>query len=151
MLKSEGSLRICGDYKQTINQVAILDKYPLPKVDDLLASLAGGESFPKLDLAHAYQQLILDEGSSKLVTVNTRRGLFRYMRLPFGISAASTFIQCNVESLLQGNPKVCVYIDNVLVTGHTEEVHLANLREVLPCKDSAGMQLKRDKCQFMLS
>ena len=72
MLKNDGSMRISGDYKQTINQVAIPDKYPLPKVDDLLASLAGCETFTKLDLAHAYQQLFLDEESSNLATQSTR-------------------------------------------------------------------------------
>ena len=88
LLKCDGSLRICRDYKQTVNQCAVPDKYLLPKVDDFLASLAGGKSFTKLDLAHTYQQLVLDEESSKLTTVNTHRGLFRYKRLPFGISAA---------------------------------------------------------------
>ena len=131
VLKSDGSLRICRDYKQTVNQVAVPDKYPLPKVDNLLASLAGGETFTKLDLAHAYQQLVLDEESSKLVTVNTHRGLFCYKRLPFGISAAPAIFLCTMDSLLQGILKVCVYIDDVLVTGPTEEEHLANLTEVL--------------------
>ena len=93
MLKNDGTIRICGEYKQTINQVAIPDKYSLPKVDDLLASLAGGEPFTKLDLAHAYQKLVLDEESSKLATVNTHRGLFRYKRLPFGISTGPLFFK----------------------------------------------------------
>ena len=87
VLKNDGSIRICGDFKQTINTAAIPDKYPLPRVDDLLATLAGGETFTKLDLAHAYQQLVLDEESSKLATINTHQGLYRYKRLPFGISA----------------------------------------------------------------
>ena len=39
VLKSDGSLCICSDYRVIINQVALLDAYPLPKVDDLLATL----------------------------------------------------------------------------------------------------------------
>ena len=56
-----------------------------------------------------------------------------------------------MESLLQGIPKVCVYLDDVLVTGRTEEKHLANLTEVLRQMASAGMRLKQDRCQFMLT
>ena len=55
VLQSNGSLGICGHYKQTVNQVAVPDKYALLKVDDLLASPVGGESFTKLDHSHAYQ------------------------------------------------------------------------------------------------
>ena len=60
ILKSDGNVRLCGDYKVTVNPVTKLDAYPLPKIDDLFASLAGGQVFSKLDLAHAYQQLQLD-------------------------------------------------------------------------------------------
>ena len=61
VVKTDGSIRICGDYKVTVNQAAKLDTYPLPRADDLFASLAGGKTFTTLDLAHAYQQIPLDE------------------------------------------------------------------------------------------
>ena len=55
VVKTDGSIRICSDYKVTVNQAVKLDKYPLPHIDDIFASLEGGKTFSKLDLAHAYQ------------------------------------------------------------------------------------------------
>ena len=60
VVKSNESVRICGDHKVSVNRVAKRDKYPLPLIDDLFASLAGGERFTKLDLSQAYQQIELD-------------------------------------------------------------------------------------------
>ena len=55
VVKNDGSIRICGDYKITVNRVEKVDTYQLPGIDDLLASLSGGKSFTNLDLAHGYQ------------------------------------------------------------------------------------------------
>ena len=84
VVKDDGSVRICGDYKMTINKESVCDNYPLPTTEDLFASLAGGEKFTKLDLAHAYQQVMLDADSRKLLTLNIHRGLFEPSRLQFG-------------------------------------------------------------------
>lgn len=54
VLKPDGTIRICGDYKVTVNKAAKPDVYPLPRVKDLFAILAGDKTFTKLDLAHAY-------------------------------------------------------------------------------------------------
>ena len=78
--KSDGSVQICGDYTVTVNKVTQCNKYPVPRAKDLLATLNGGGGegrFSKLDLNHAYQQLVLDEGSRKYLTVNTHKGLFQ--------------------------------------------------------------------------
>ena len=110
VLKPDGSIRICGDYKITINKAAKQDVYPLPRVEDLFATLAGGKSFTKLDLAHAYTQIPLDESSKQYVTITTHKGLFRYNRLPFGVSAAPSIFQRIMEGLLQGIPHVtCLF------------------------------------------
>ena len=81
--KANGKLRLCGDYKVTINHFLEVEQYPLPKPDELFATLAGGKKFTKIDLTNAYQQMALDEDSSTLVTINTHRGLYQYTRLPF--------------------------------------------------------------------
>ena len=88
ILKADQSVRICVDYKVTINPVTKLDKYPILKTKDLYATLEVGESFIKLDLSQAYQQVLLDEKARKLTTINTHKGLFIYNRLRYGLKSA---------------------------------------------------------------
>ena len=75
VLKPDKSVRICGDYKVTVNPHVDVDQYPLPTAEDIFSTLAGGVKFTKLDLAHAYNQLELDDASKRLLTINTHKGL----------------------------------------------------------------------------
>ena len=143
------SVRICGDFKQTVNKASPLDKYPIPKIEDLFSQLAGGHKFTKLDMSQAYQQICLDDDSKKYVVIYTLKGLFQYNRLPFGISSAPGIFQRVMESILHGIPKVVVYLDDILITGANDEEHLKNLSEVLSHMQSAGLRLRKDKCKFM--
>ena len=92
----------------TISQASRLDRYPIPKVEDLLVSLAGGQSFTKLDLSQAYLQVKLKEESRKYVVVNTHKGLFQYTRLPYGVASAPGIFQRVMENVLQGLPHTVV-------------------------------------------
>ena len=146
--KKDGKIRICGDYKSSINPALQVDKYPLPNMEDLLASLAGGKRFTKLDLTAAYQQMPLDEPSSKLTTISTQKGLFRFTRMPFGVSSAPAVFQRAMDTILQGLSNVICYLDDILVTGSTDEQHLQNLEQVLARLKAHGVRLKKDKCRF---
>ena len=109
VVKKDGSIRLCGDYKGTVNQSAKTDTYPLPRIEDLFASLCGGTIFSNFDLAHnAYQQVVPDDKSKEMVTINTHKGLYKVNRLPFGVASAPSMFQRNMESILQGLPQVCV-------------------------------------------
>ena len=66
VLKGDNTIRICCDYKVTVNQVSKFDRYPIPKIEDLFAKLSGGTLFTKRDLSQAYQELMLDEESKKI-------------------------------------------------------------------------------------
>ena len=152
VIKSDGkSVRICGDFKLTVNQASKSDRYPIPCINDLFATLAGGTSFTKLDMSQAYQQIELDEDSQKYTIINTQRGLYCYKRLPFGIASAPGIFQRVMESLLKGIPGVTVYLDDVLITGATEAKHMNALEEVLRRMRRAGLRLRREKCVLMTS
>ena len=146
--KKDGSIRICGDYKVTINPHLQIDQYPLPKPSDLFSCLTGGQSFTKLDLTAAYQQMRLDEESAKLVTINTHQGLYEFCRLPFGVASAPAVFQRAMDAILQGIPFVICYLDDILVSGRSDDEHLKNLEEVLKLLQVHGITLKKSKCNF---
>ena len=146
--KKDRKVRICGDYKVTINGAIDIDQYPLPRPSDLFATLTNGRLFSKLDLSQAYQQMRLKETSAQYLTINTHQGLYQQTRLPFGVASAPATFQRAMDTILQGvNSTVC-YIDDILVTGSTDEQHLHRLKEVFKRLKDAGLKLKQEKCAF---
>ena len=69
-------------------------------------------------------------------------------RLPYGLSVAPSIFQRTLECVLAGIPHVCIFLDDILVTGKTQSEHVANLRLVLKRLDEAGLKLNNEKCQF---
>uniref|UniRef100_H3AL87 ribonuclease H n=1 Tax=Latimeria chalumnae TaxID=7897 RepID=H3AL87_LATCH len=138
------TVRICGDFKTTVNRIAKVNSYPLPRIEDLYAKLSGGKKFTKLDLKNVYLQIELEEDSKKFVTINTQRGLFQYNHLSFGMSSAPAIFQWVVDNLLQGIPYICTYLDDIIVLGREQ-----NLNQVLERLSKVGMWLNMDKCTFM--
>jgi len=57
VLKKDGGIRICGNFSVTVNPALIIDEHPLPKMEELFASMSGGTIFSKIDLKQAYLQL----------------------------------------------------------------------------------------------
>ncbi|XP_011877086.1 PREDICTED: uncharacterized protein K02A2.6-like [Vollenhovia emeryi] len=100
VLKANGTIRVCGDYKSTINSKLIIDEHPLPTINELLAKLAGGTKFTKIDLRQAYLQLELRPEDRKLLTLNTHKGLYAVNRLMYGIASAPAIWQRTLEQIL---------------------------------------------------
>ena len=149
--KKDGSFRICGDYRLTVNPVLAVDQYPLPRPEDLFATLSGGTIFTKLDLSQAYLQVQLDDESAKYTTINTHQGLYQYRRLPFGVASAPALFQKLMDTVLQGIPGVICYIDDILLSSADESTHMATLEVVLARLQQHGFRLRKDKCKFLTS
>ena len=148
VMKKDESVRVCGDFKVTINPVLEAEQYPLPHIDDLFAGLAGGEKFSKIDLNQAYLQMHVDEKSRELLTIITHKGLYRYCRLPFGITSAPAIFQRAMDQILSGLSGVQCYLDDILVTGKTDEEHLTNLDATLQRLEDYGLRVRKSKCEF---
>lgn len=148
VLKPTGEIRLCGDYKTTVNKFLVDFKYPLPRIEEIFASLQGGTQFTKLDLSNAYNQLVLDEQSQLLCTWSTHLGVFKMKRLPFGVKTAAAIFQKTIENLLRGIPNCMNFMDDIVVTGKDFKSHIDTLKKVLAKLQSAGLRLNPDKCVF---
>ncbi|XP_015284843.1 PREDICTED: uncharacterized protein K02A2.6-like [Gekko japonicus] len=145
-VKPDGSVRICADYKCTINRALQQHSYPVPVISHVLASLGGGKVFAKFDLAQAYQQLPVTKEAAEAQTIVTHRGAFRVNRLQFGVNVAPGIFQGLMEGLLRGVPGTVHYFDDVLIAGRSDEELLRRVREVLKRFSKAGLKVKQSKC-----
>ena len=146
--KPNGRVRLCGDFKVSVNPHLNVQQYPMPTCDEVFQTLAGGQHFTKLDLADAYLQLELDEESRRYVVYTTHKGLFRVNRLAFGLACAPAIFQAVIEQVLSGVPRTQPYLDDIVVTGVTRDEHLANLRFCFQRMRDSGVRLRREKCKF---
>ncbi|CAB3249944.1 unnamed protein product [Arctia plantaginis] len=149
VIKTNGDIRICGDYKVTINRKLKREFYPLPRIEELFATLSGGKEFSKIDLTHAYLQTVLDEDSQKCTAITTHIGTFVYRRTPFGLSCIPEKFQKLMEETLRGVPGTVVFLDDICVTGPSRYEHLNNLKQVLIRLKDMGLTVKLNKCQFL--
>ncbi|XP_058828221.1 uncharacterized protein K02A2.6-like [Topomyia yanbarensis] len=145
--KKDGSVRICLDGKATLNRYLSSEHYPLPLIDDILASLADFKVFCKIDLTGAYLQVKLSELSQEFCTVNTHRGLFRYTRMPFGISSAPSLFQSIIDQILVGTGAV-PYLDDIVVGGRTPQECKKRLFDVLERLNRYKVQINMEKSRF---
>ena len=129
--KPDGRIRLCGDYKRTVNLVIMNDIYLQPTPDELFAKMQGGKRFSKIDLTKAYLQVELNEESKKYLVINTMKGLQEITRMPYGVKPASGIFQRFIENALKGIPFTGVKIDDIIVSGENDKDHLQNLDLVL--------------------
>ena len=146
VLKKNEEIRICGDYRLTINSVIDADQYRMNTVDEITHALSGCKWYSKLDLKSAYLQLPLSRDAMKYTTISTHMGHFSYTKLPFGISSAPSIFQEFMDRYIVGNtPGVKAYQDDVIVAGETKEQHDARLKVIVDRLNKFHLEINEEK------
>ncbi|KAG7667409.1 hypothetical protein KSW81_001140 [Nannochloris sp. 'desiccata'] len=130
--KQDGTLRMCVDYR-ALNKITIKDKFPLPKMDELLNCLEGARYFSKIDLKSAYYQVRVKEEDIPKTAFNTRYGHYEFRVMPFGLTNAPATFQKLMNSIFADSMEkfLVVYLDDILIFSKTAEEHDKHIRYVL--------------------
>lgn len=141
--------RLVVDYRQ-LNKKIIADKFPLPRVDEILDQLGRAKYFSTLDLASGFHQIELEEDSKKFTAFSTSSGHFEFNRLPFGLNISPNSFQRMMTIALSGLPPQCafLYIDDIIVVGCSINHHLMNLENVFEHLAKYNLKLNPSKCHF---
>ena len=147
--KPNGQFRFCVDYR-ALNDQTIKDRFPLPRIDDLLDRLQGATVFSKLDLAQGYHQVRIAPGDVHKTAFTTQFGHYEFRVMPFGLcNAPATFQRLMNSTLSPYMGKFCmVYLDDIIVFSKDQDSHLQHLDQVLQALEDAGLRTQTSKCAF---
>lgn len=123
--------------------------FPIPTLDKIVSELHGARWFSTIDLSNAFFHIELHQESRHLTNFFTEFGMFRCVRLPFGLCNAPDIFQETLQRTVLADCEGCInYLDDCLIFGRTKEEHDKNLAKVLACLANHNVKLNEDKCVF---
>jgi hypothetical protein len=147
--KPDGSLRMCIDYR-ALNNITIKNKFPIPRIDDLIDQLQGATIFSALDLTSGYWQIPMYKEDISKTAFRTPDGLYEWNVLPFGLTNAPAAFQATMNAMLKPyiGKFALVYLDDILIYSKTPAEHEEHLRAVLTLLKQNKFYCKLKKCAF---
>ena len=130
-------------------EVSIIRENHKPQtVEEIAHQLAGALVFTKADALKAFLQVHLTEESSKLLVINTRKGRYRFKRMPFGAKMSQDVFQMKMDLIMERCPGVISIHDDIVVYGVSDEDHDANLINLLNVAQIEGLVLNSKKLEL---
>ena len=145
--KKSGGLRMCTDLRQ-LNIRIVDERFPMPKITDLLQKFQGNKYFTSLDLKSGYFHIDVDKVTRPLLAFLTPWGLYEWNRMPFGVKTAPIFFQRAMTKVFEGLDFVQVYLDDIIILSKTEQDHISHLTQVFDRLKKYNLKLRLDKCMF---
>lgn len=148
--KHDGSLRPCMDYR-ALNSITVKNRYPIPRISDLIDSLSQASIFTKIDLRWGYNNVRIRKGDEWKTAFVTKRGLFEATVMYFGFSNAPATFQAMMNDILGDlirDGHVMVYLDDILIFGNDKKEHRKLVKEVLKRLRDNDLFAKSEKCFF---
>ena len=107
--------------------------------------------FSKSDLSDAYLQVKVEEECSKLLTINTHKGLYEFNWLPFGLKVSPNIFQQIMDTMLAGLDFATAYFDDILIKSKDRKTHFEHIIQVFERIEEYGFKLGVEKCEFFMS
>ena len=148
--KKDDTYRVVVDFRK-LNAYTIPDRYPVPIIEDLYASLGSNCIFTSLDMLRGFLQIPLSHSSRKYTAFSTDIGHYNYVRMPFGLrSSPITFVRL-INTIFHGmlGKDLFAYLDDLIICSNTLEEHLIKLGKVLSKLREVNLKLKLNKCEFL--
>ena len=120
--KKDGSMRMCIDY-QKLNKAMIKNRYPLPRIDDLLDQLQGARVFSKVNLRSSYHQVRVKEVDIPKTAFRTCYGHYEFLVMSFGLTNALTVFMDTMNRVFHDylDQFIVVFIDDILIYSKMSE------------------------------
>ena len=144
-----GKPRMVVDYRK-LNEIAISDEFPLPKQEDILQALEGSQWLSTLDALAGFTQLEIEPKEREKLAFRTHRGLWQFVRMPFGYKNGPSIFQRIMQNVLAPFLWIfaLVYIDDIVIFSLTFEDHISHLDQVFQAIEKSGVTLAVTKCHF---
>jgi hypothetical protein len=147
--KKDGSQRLCVDYRM-LNKQTIKNRYPLPRIDDMLDGIRGAKYFTKIDLQQGYHQIRIHPPDIHKTAFRTRYGHYEFTVMPFGLCNAPATFQRLMNDIFKEylDDFVIVYLDDILIFSKTKEDHHKHVSIALEILRKNQLYAKLSKCTF---
>ena len=147
--KKDSTQRFSVDYRG-LNKITKIDRYPLPRIDELLKTFRTANWFTTLDLASGYWQVEMNEADKEKTAFITHKGLYEFNVMPFGLCNAPETFQRLMNFVLQDflGKFVAVYLDDIIIYSRTFEQHIDHIQLVFEALRTATLKIKLKKGFF---